>query len=413
MATTFKEKKGRGIWKAILTITISFLMLPILTIIMVYFSNENFRFKSNEFLSAFPGPIGNYFNSQPTKEEINQMKVKIAKQYISLEEDRLIDKLLLIKAEDESLYNDLIILLSRENSRKMHSVKEKLRNTEIRENILIRMTNEIQEQELAKANDMINYIASLDPVSALYEIEKMYEEGTVDLKELRNIFINMPIENAANYLRYLEEELAYKIMFDLPSATKTNIQHLIDQMIRKENNLNDLAKIYETKPVEELIEEIGSIDKFRIKDLAYIYRNMTIKKAAHVLSKVEDLEFTMRLYDNIRQLDRLNRLGDDYGVKLSEAAEVYRKYEKRVNELVEIYQRLSQQELAAIIEEMINRNQVIFNHSISEEEQIIFTEEKLAIDILQKLRTNIVVGLIKEFNTEKAIEIARKIIARR
>ena len=121
-----EEFKDRSFIKTLSIMLISFISLPLIIMTIMYFNNEGFKDSVNKFLSGLPGKTGGYFQSIPTKQDKEELKKKIAKYYITLDEDRIVDKLLIIKGEDEQLFNDLIILMGRENTGKMEKVKESL-----------------------------------------------------------------------------------------------------------------------------------------------------------------------------------------------------------------------------------------------------------------------------------------------
>ena len=111
MADNLQENEKTSYLKGFIITFLAFLFIPIVTMIIMYFTNDNFHYATNNTLTALPGVLGEHFKSLPTKEEKENIKLQIAKYYIDLDEDRLLDKLLIIKGEDEELYNDLLILL--------------------------------------------------------------------------------------------------------------------------------------------------------------------------------------------------------------------------------------------------------------------------------------------------------------
>src|SRR5690606_206212 len=100
-----EDVKQRSFAKILSIILIAFISLPLMTMTLMYFSNDGFRDNANKVLSGLPGRLGNYFGSAPTKEEREEIKKNIARYYIDLDQNRIVDKLLIIKGEDQQLYN--------------------------------------------------------------------------------------------------------------------------------------------------------------------------------------------------------------------------------------------------------------------------------------------------------------------
>ena len=67
--------------------------------------------EANKYLVNLPGSMGDYFSSFPTKPELDNQKVAIAKYFTEIDTSRASDKLILIKNEDEALYNEIIQMM--------------------------------------------------------------------------------------------------------------------------------------------------------------------------------------------------------------------------------------------------------------------------------------------------------------
>ncbi|MEW9124919.1 MAG: hypothetical protein AB2421_19560, partial [Thermotaleaceae bacterium] len=64
-----KEKGSLSFKKIILIILLVFTMIPAAILAVMYFTNENFRYITNNYFSTSPGFVGSYFQSFPTREE--------------------------------------------------------------------------------------------------------------------------------------------------------------------------------------------------------------------------------------------------------------------------------------------------------------------------------------------------------
>ncbi|MCC5912028.1 MAG: hypothetical protein JJT76_16535, partial [Clostridiaceae bacterium] len=401
MTDSLRENK-KGIVRPLIIILIAFLILPIMTATVMYFSSENFRYTANDFLTILPGNLGEHFRRIPTSQEKENIKLQIAKNYIDLQEDRLIDKLLIIKGEDEDLYNDLLLLLNRENPMKMRSVKEKLRNKQLSTDLLKRLLEEIDSEKEANIKELANYFSSLKMAEAVREIERTFRSNEVSSEDLALAFENFSRQEAASYLMYLDDDLAYRIKRELKVHTMQEIEKEIKTIESRENDLLKMAKTYEKKSLEDQIQDLGNIDNFRMIDLAVIYKNMPIKTSGKILSYVEDGDFISNLYENINMLEVLSNTEENLTVDLAKTIHIHKNYRSKVKELTSIYERMPMNELTNVVERMLRGNNVYQRHSIGNEE-IVFTEEQLVVDVLRQLRPNKVAELMSQLNTEMAV----------
>ncbi|SES67425.1 hypothetical protein SAMN05660297_00192 [Natronincola peptidivorans] len=409
MTTNLRENDNKGLLKGIIIVIIAFLFIPIMTMLIMYFSNEDFRHSTNNVLSILPGNLGGYFQGQPTKTEIESLKLQIAKYYITFEEDRLVDKLLIIKGEDSNLYDDLIILLSRENPMKMRNVNEKLRSATMQSNSMQRILEEIDEDKITRIDELNQYFLSLKMPQSISEIQRTYRNGELKSEELPVLFEKLPIDISAQYLLYLDPEITEQIMFNLRQTIKKEIEKKMEEIQSRQDEMMRLASIYEKKSLEEQIEDLGNIDRFRQQDLAIIYKNMSIKSGGRILASVEDNDFIAELYENINALELLHGKEAKLAVDLSEAVQIYKNYETKVKELVDVYERMSLQELTNVIQQMIRNNNVYQQYTIRDEE-IVFTEERLVIDVLNRLRPAKVAALLEQLNTQSSVNLSQKFV---
>ncbi|SDK45343.1 hypothetical protein [Natronincola ferrireducens] len=409
MVTNLQENEKTGKLKIILIIILAFLFIPIMTGVIMYFTNEDFKYTTNKFLVVLPGNLGQNFSNMPTKEEKESMKLAIAKYYITLDEDRLVDKLLIIKAEDSKLYDDLLIMLNKENPIKMKKVREALRGTQMESNTVYRILGEIQQDKDEKIEALSKYYTSLKTTDAIREIERTFKSGELEQDELSKILESMRIKEGAEFLLYLDSEIVEMINYRLNQTTRREIEKKIQEIQSLEKELEQLAKIYERKSLEEQVLALGNTDEFRIQDLAVIYSSIGIKSGGQILALVENHEFITELYEEINILEKLKKRNHNRAIDLAETVQIYKNYQLKVEELVVIYERMSLEELTKVLEEMFRRNQTIQSYSVGTEE-LIFTEKQLVIDILHKLKPNKAAQLLQSLKLENSIDLSRKFV---
>ena len=409
MIDNLQEIEKTSIFKKILIVLMAFLFITITTIVIIYFTNESFQYTTNNFLTLLPGSFGEHFKGLPTKVEKENIKLQVAKYYITLEDDRLLDKLLIIKGEDSDLYNDLLILLSRENPIKMKNIREKLRIKELEGNLLNRVLEEIDDEKQEIISDYTKYYTSLKLPEAISELERTFDNGEIKAEELAGLFENLSKEESAKYLYYLNSNLVENVKHKIKNNKLKDIEKEMEALKSKENHLKVLAKTYEEESLKTQIEDLGKDNKFNLKDLAVIYTNINIKTAGKILSEIEDNEFTSSLYEEINTLETLNREEVNTSTYIAEIAKIHRNYYDKVDELGEIYKKVSLEELVDVIEGMVISNKIFKKHTIDSEE-ITFTRENLAIDILKKLPYKRAAEILEILKVERRIDVTQKFI---
>ncbi|MDR5658267.1 hypothetical protein RH915_02060 [Serpentinicella sp. ANB-PHB4] len=403
-----QEKMSTG--KIIIAFVISFLTLPIITSVILYFSNNNFQYAANDVLSVLPGNIGTYFESKPTRDEKESLKEVVVDHYISLDEDRLVDKLLAIKGEDIELYNDLLLRLNNKNPRKMNDVKETLRKIELEDQTLFRIANEIDSEQFQNLNDKANYISNLDTVDAIYEVENIFRNRALTVEELAQVIYKMPLDDAAEILSHTDTNIRQSIFDSLSLNITREIDNRIIALNNKRKALERSAQIYERKDIEEVKHELGSTNKYTTDELAVIYSNLTTKKGAKILSRVQDNDLVLELYDKINDYEQLNGVPSNKSVELAEAIHIYREYDRNLNELVTAYQRMGIGELTNLVEEMFTNDEVFITYIINDEERIVYTQQQLIIDALKNINPRILSNILDQLSAKQAAELSEMLM---
>ena len=92
-----------------------------------------------------------------------------------------------------------------------------------------------------------------------------------------------------------------------------------------------------------------------------------------------------------------------------EGITIYKNYAEKVNELTAIYQKTDVKELTEMFRIMLGRNKVYKKYTLDDSE-IIFTEEQLAIDILNKLKTDTVAEILENLKENDRILLSKKLL---
>ncbi|MBM7613659.1 hypothetical protein [Alkaliphilus hydrothermalis] len=408
-----EDAKKNGIMKPIIIIIVTFLMVPLLTVGIIYYADENFRYKADETLSNYlPGKLGDVFAKKPTKEEKDLLKIQIAKKYATYEDHRLVDKLKIIKSKDESLFNEFMILLNRENPSKTARVQETLRLGELKSDIYQQLLTEINVEQEETVDSLIEYYSSLNTNGAIKEIERTFNSGELSIELLPLVFDKLPVEQSALFLEGLNQEIKDKVEARLIPSKKAEIEKVIESNRLRNQELASLAEVYKETPLEELVQKIGSADQYNISELAKLYQKLPIGLAGEVLARVEDQEFIGNLYKAITELENLNTETSGLSNHLAASALIQQEYEKKLQELAQVYEKLPIIELASLVNEMLQTERTYKRHQLPEGTEIIFTQEQLVVDVLRRLKPTLVAKLMEELETSKSVELSKKLVTK-
>lgn len=403
------EVKKPSKLKALLVVSLAFLMVPLATFLITYYSNDGFRHAANEYLSSMPGGFGRFFADMPTKEEEEIIKRQIAKYYITFEEEKLVDKLLLIRGENQQLFNDLVPILNRENPVKMKMVSEAIRNNDLRNDLLQRIVEDMNNDKVARLDSMITYYTGLKQNEAVREIEKHYANGDVTKEEFTELFTKLDLQQTADLLYYIDPGIQQEILFNMSIDRRSELTKRMDAIELNFYNMKELAKIYENNSPAELFGELGNNDKYNNMNLALIYSDLSLKKAAEVLLQVSDKEFLLGLYDSINLIEDLMGEEKNTAVDLAAAVQMLQNYEANLQDLLSVYQKMSVEELAALVEQMLKSNKIYQSQKFTEEE-IVFTEEQLVLDILKRMAPAQVAKVLGQLSTPRSAELSNKLM---
>ncbi|MCD5413965.1 MAG: hypothetical protein LR001_03040 [Clostridiales bacterium] len=409
-----KEKKKTNVFIAILLILVIILGAPLAALTFTYFISEEFQYLTNEFMSEFPLGVGRYFANLPTREEKEKIKLQIAKHYVLMDIDRIVDKLTIIRKEDQQLFNDLLVIMNGMNSRKMQEVNEILRSRVLEGNILQRTLKEIHNEEIAYVDEIIKHITSLPISAAVAEIEKMVVGGKLTNEQLDLFFRTLDSQVAAKYLIYLDDKTTFNIMRNLPSTNRNEFEKIIASIDKKYKNLQEIADIYAKGSISEAVNDLTNIEKYNINELAVIFLQMGVKDAAEILVHAADNEFILSLVEAINEREILNSLRDEesksFSKSLVPAIDAFRNFEIRLNELSQIYEEMEVAEVADLMSRMLRRNQIFKQVELPNGERVSFTEEQLVIDILNNFKHNLIASILGELDTREAVELSQKLI---
>jgi flagellar motility protein MotE (MotC chaperone) len=407
---TNQTEKELGIGKILLVIFIVFIITPMIIVGIIYYTNDNFRLEANKYLVVLPGPLGEHFKSYPTRTELDKQKVSIAKYLTQIDNNRAIDKLTLIKNEDEVLYNDIIKLMIKLNGNKTKVIMDEIRNNLVKKDVLLRTVEQIDVEKENEILEKAKYLESLTPITAINEIEADIEEKRTTYSELATIFESIKAENAVNLLRHMDEGVREKIIDNFGyDEKKREIKVLLSTINDNESKLKYASEIYLTENPEKLVSIIGNTATYKIDDLAVIYKNIGVIKGAQILAKLEDDNFVHELVNEIKEREILSNDEDLLTEDLLKAYKIYRDFDKNVKELTSIYEKMEDRQIAELIKRMIRNSTSTKKYTLNSGESISISDEDLALTILKEFNERKLAAVLSNLDNTLASDVTKKL----
>ncbi|WP_053957437.1 hypothetical protein [Inediibacterium massiliense] len=404
-----EESKKMGIGKLIAKIILTFIMVPIVIGIIVYFTNDNFKYTANKYLTKAPF-VGSYFERFPTKEERQEQKRDVARYFVSLDEESASDKLLIMQKDDNQLYTEIVKMMTQMDSRKTEAVLERIRQNSMKKDILTATLDQIEKDRKEEIKQKAKYYEGLSTLNIVQDIQDDLMNEWISYKEMGLVLEQINEKKATTTLRFLDEEMAYRLISNYSSIKKQKqAKDLLNQMKDKENELMNTASIYNEEKPEKLVEDIGNTQKYGIEDLAIIYRNMNMTQVAKVLCKVEDKEFKHELFEQIKVDEILENGTDTLTGDIIKAIQIYTDFDNKIDNLVKVYNKMEPQEIGTMITKLFKSKNTTQRYTFENKEDIVITDQQIAIEVLKKLKDKTVAQVLTTIDTNIASEISKKL----
>lgn len=404
-----KKRSDTSIFKIILIFAVVFVIIPFAILVLVYFTNSSFKEWTNNNLRNSPGFIGEHFKKYPTQEERNDKEKYLADYYINLDKERAADKLYIIMKSDEELYNNIVRRMNSISSSRTHEIIRLIRNIDVRKDLLFSIYDEILDEKSTNLQNEVKRIEALDTYIAIKEFEESINGSSDSLREIVDVVALMNETKIAEILHYLEKDSRDKVLTRLAKDKRRTIDRILLEKQLNNEKLMDLAKVYEVKDIQKSFEEIGNTDTYNINDLSKIYLNLSVKKAAEILSLSQNEEFVKDLYDSIRREERLLGLTDSVVVNISRTVNYFNEYNDKINNLVSLYERMNPAEVAKIVESMLNNQKTVSAFEIEYNAYHNLSDSDIIMDVIRKMRKNKLSDILRYLDTTKSAEITRKL----
>lgn len=402
-----KEKKNKEIIKIILIFALVFILIPSVVFAVAYFTNKDFKKATNEYLRNTPGVVGEHFSKYPTESEKVEKELYLADYYLSIEEESSADKLYIIKKSDEELYNNIIKNMNRKSATKTKNIIILVRNIELRKDLLHTLYDEIRDEQEAALSGEIKRLESLELSLAIKDVE-MLAEKVNSKNELKKIFSNINVNTAADILYYTQPDIYDRIISNIETSRRKEINYLLQQKGKKEEELIRKAKVYEVMDTEIAFSEVGNSDIYKIDDLSIIYMNLSINKAADILIGANN-DFVNEVISRIETNEELIGENESRTVKIMQTINFKKQYDKKIDELVVLYEKMEPLDVVNIIEKMFKNKNSVTIFEIDEQPIYTISDSSIIMDVLKNMKKQKVSQILSTMDPNDAASITREL----
>lgn len=365
----------------LIILLIVLLLIPISILTLFYNLNQTFKRNANEFLSKMPGALGNYFANIPTEMERREKIQYLSEYYLELDPNTAAEKIYILKKDDEKLYVELIKSMNSISFTKTEEIINRIRNMELRKDLLFSVYEEVLKEEEEKFLSEVTRIENQDIILSIREIENNYSD-----RDFLRVLEEVNIDTLGEILYYVDSDLQDYILSSFNHSKKNAILSVINRKTKEIIDLEEIAKVYETKPIDVAIDILGNTDTYSMDELAIIFSNLSVLKSSEILSKVEDENFIQDLFSSIIRYEGLRNSELNITQNISKGIEFFNEYSEKINDLVMIYDKMSPERVAKIVESMIGNTNPIASLELEEENILEISDRDIIIDVLSKLR---------------------------
>lgn len=367
-----------------------------------YKNSPTIQKATNSLLTKLPGPVGRYFEKVPTESE-NEKRIEYLAEYF-LEEDPGVaaDKMYIIKKEDEKVYRSIVREMNLTSPEKTEEIIVKIRDLELRKDLLISVYDDVREDEKNKFRSEISRIESQDLLISKLEIEKKFAN-----KEFQAILKGMSPEGLAKVLYFVDLDVKSYVVELFDNQLKSKITKEINRISLERENLKDIAKYYETKNLSEALEDIGNEGIYDMERLAVIYSNMSISKSSQMLSQMEDSKFIEELFLAIKREEELTGKNINMAGDISRSIEFFSDYNEKIAKLRKVYGDMSAGQVASITKKMIKNDRTITIFNLDVDEIYDLSDKTIIIDILSGMKREQLSKVLDSMDSLDASEVTQ------
>ncbi|KDR95164.1 hypothetical protein SAMN02745945_00465 [Peptoclostridium litorale DSM 5388] len=409
---TSKDEKNKKRKLIFIAIPAALLMVVLVTFFILYTFNPKIKNYANELFKKVPVVSGLMEKNKDKKEsqgqtqqEVEEQKRTLAKYYVSLDMDRTVDKLMLLKNQDKNFYREMIQLMREVDSNYTQGIIQEIGMKEMKKDTFkseienMNMEKIEEKSELAKNYSKLGIYETVknmeDKIMAL-EIDSEYAAGVLEL--LKSAY-------CARVLYYMDFEIADAIKSHLNQDFLKDVER---EMLSYQNFLNKMkgkASEYDGKDYKEAQKQLSNEEAYSREEVANIMLFLDPMQAGKILSEFEDEDYKNEVIKELAELKKLNEQDNMQDIYVM--INIMSEYRDRVLELTKTYKTMKPKQVADIANQMTSSNQ-IYKEYIVGTEKVKITEEELLIDILDNLEPKFLSKMFVELGISKSAELTRK-----
>ncbi|HHV27235.1 hypothetical protein FYJ27_09275 [Anaerosalibacter bizertensis] len=386
---------------------IALVLIPIVLGSLLYVKNGKVKNATNLIIGRTIDFVKGKLRTGSTNAEKEEKKISLSDYYLSLKNSEAADKLYIVKMNDKGLFNDLIRLMNRKSADKTSEVLKLIRNIELKKDFLSSTYDEIQEEKQIEIKREIETLESMDTLAGIRKVERMANEYGDYMEIFPYVIDRMEDEKASELLFYMDNNIKKEIMSELEIKKRNNLERIILQKEIKYDKLKNLARSYDSKPTDEVIKEIGNKEVYSIEELSYIYMNLSVEKAAEILSRIKEDELVEEIFVYLEREEELRKSNDSKTAEINEAVKFLREYNSKIDELVEVYERMSASNVAKITEKMLENTEKVTSLEIDSMPIYEISDSTIVVDVLRKMKKTSLSKIINNMNTKKASQLTQ------
>lgn len=404
-----KDEKKSGGAGMVLAVLGAMLIAPVVVFGAAYTLSDSVKNAVNPVLSQLPGPVGAFFDSYPTYEETTGQVQTIADYFLSIERGRAVDKLNLIRTEDESLYNEVVKGMLRQNPNEADVILEQLRQSNLKKNVLTATIESIQNERSTALADRAKYIDSLSMIGAMDELHLIINENRDGIRRVSEILEFSGDARVAGYLEVLRPEDRLQILENFSAEKSNAIRSLMASRENRRSGLRNTAQILATESSDKLAVTLGSEDTYKLEDLAVIYGEMGPVKSGEVLAKVQDQELVFKILNTVKDQQTLAVGEDKLTEDIQKSLKVHKAFDDNINELNSIFSKLDDQKISEILKRYFQNAGAYKAYPLSNGDEIRISDEELAVAVLKRMSQKKVAAILSFFDNFLSAEVSKKL----
>lgn len=196
-------------------------------------------------------------------------------------------------------------------------------------------------------------------------------------------------------------------MAKLEDKKRNDLDRLMFKKEMEDKKLEDLAKTYQLKPAKVAIKEIGNEETYTIEQLSYIYMNLSVESSTEILAKIKNDEFVKEIFSAIGREEELRKIESSKIAEISEAIKFKKKYNKKIDELVKVYEEMSYSTVAKVTEDMMKNTKEVTSLEIGSSRIYEISDSTIIVDVLSRMKKSTLSKIMDNMDTEKASQLTQ------